>query len=55
MQAYTLVLDVDETLVHCSLDRLDRSSFEVPVCGGLKTVSVRTRPHLKEFLTEASK
>ncbi|XP_043724250.1 CTD small phosphatase-like protein 2 isoform X3 [Telopea speciosissima] len=48
----TLVLDLDETLVHSSLDRCDDTDFTFQVNFNLKehTVYVRCRPHLKDFM-----
>ena len=58
--ARTLVLDLDETLVHCCLDEEgdgnheDEADFELPVGGG-RTVRGWERPGLKRFLEFASR
>jgi CTD small phosphatase-like protein 2 len=48
----TLVLDLDETLVHSTLDECDSPDFTFQVTFGGKdhAVHVRRRPHLQEFL-----
>jgi len=55
----TLVLDLDETLVHCFLEYEENTAydwtFQVAGEGGLFDVFCRVRPHLEGFLKECSK
>lgn len=53
----SLVLDLDETLVHCSTEPMPRSdlTFNITANGMQYTVHARRRPFLDVFLREASK
>jgi hypothetical protein len=53
----TLVLDLDETLVHCTVEPVDKYDFTFPVLvsGTTYTVYVRCRPGYLEFLEYAAK
>ncbi|XP_076929729.1 uncharacterized protein LOC143594264 isoform X2 [Bidens hawaiensis] len=55
-KSVTLALDLDETLVHSSLDHCDDADFTFSVVSGLKehTVYVKQRPYLRTFLEKVS-
>jgi len=52
----SLALDLDETLVHCSVEPLSKAelTFSVNFNGVDYQVYVRTRPHLRTFLKQVS-
>ncbi|XAR66661.1 Phosphoprotein phosphatase [Bertholletia excelsa] len=52
MKSVTLVLDLDETLVHSTLEPCDDTDFTFPVFFNMKehTVYVKQRPYLRMFL-----
>ncbi|ONM40039.1 CTD-phosphatase-like protein [Zea mays] len=52
----TLVLDLDETLVHSTLDQCDSADFTLEVFFNMKnhTVYVKKRPYLKVFLEKVA-
>ena len=54
---HTLVLDLDETLVHCTVDPVPNADLVFPVNfnGSSYQVYVRKRPYLDEFLEAVSK
>lgn len=53
----SLVLDLDETLVHCTVEACDNANFNFPVefHGMTYQVYVRLRPYLTEFLESVYK
>ena len=54
---HTLVLDLDETLVHCNTEPLEGHDFSFPVnfAGEDYEVFVRRRPYIEHFLSVMSK
>jgi CTD small phosphatase-like protein 2 len=54
---YTLAVDLDETLCHCSLEDFPDAShrFHVKFQGEIYQISVRLRPYLTEFLERLCK
>ncbi|KAI8872759.1 hypothetical protein GQ42DRAFT_118956 [Ramicandelaber brevisporus] len=52
----TLALDLDETLVHCSVEELPDADhvFTVPFGPDVYTIWCRIRPHMAEFLERVS-
>lgn len=54
---FTLVLDLDETLVHCTVDPIENPDLVFPVNfnGTLYQVHVRKRPYLDYFLESVCK
>ncbi|KAI3498067.1 hypothetical protein L1887_33793 [Cichorium endivia] len=55
-KSITLVLDLDETLVHSSLEHCDDADFSFQVFSSLKehTVYVKQRPYLRAFLEKVA-
>jgi CTD small phosphatase-like protein 2 len=53
----TLTLDLDETLVHCTVEKIDKFDLQFPVVfnGTQYQVYVRKRPYLDYFLETVSK
>lgn len=56
-KTHTLVLDLDETLVHCSIEPIPSPDLKFPVnYNGLDyTVYVKIRPHFQHFIDTVSK
>lgn len=54
---HTLVLDLDETLVHCSIDAIPNPDLQFPVefSGQTFNVYVKIRPFLKHFMEQVSR
>ncbi|XP_077252345.1 uncharacterized protein LOC143891689 [Tasmannia lanceolata] len=55
-KSVTLVLDLDETLIHSTLEHCDDANFTFPVYYNMKehTVYVRRRPYLQIFLEKVA-
>ncbi|XP_052203332.1 uncharacterized protein LOC127808767 [Diospyros lotus] len=55
-RSVTLVLDLDETLVHSTLEHCDDADFTFPVFFNMRehTVYVKQRPHLRTFLEKVA-
>ncbi|XP_015692949.1 uncharacterized protein LOC102708527 [Oryza brachyantha] len=55
-KSITLVLDLDETLIHSSTNDCNGADFSFPMCYGKKehTVYVKKRPHVDTFLQKVS-
>jgi RNA polymerase II subunit A small phosphatase-like protein len=53
----TLVLDLDETLVHSSFKKVRNADIKQPIDldGYLQTIYVNVRPYAEEFILQMSK
>ena len=53
----TLVLDLDETLVHSSFKKVKNADIKqsIEIDGFIQTVYVNVRPYAEEFIVEMSK